>query len=168
MTTRPRLSTRRHLAFMSATERDGLSSIKIWVWFRAAEAAAILVQSSSPSLPVTSFLLSTKDSLEMRRMHSCSRLISKEKNTTVLPENLPAWSSRFRAKEVLPMPGRAASRIRSDLFSPEMAMSTSGRPVDRPGTAWSLAASSLSRSYTPRITLEMWVRPWAARPCRMA
>ena len=104
----------------------------------------------------------------MRRMASCSRLISREKKTTVLPENLPAWRSMFRAKEVLPMPGRAARRIRSDLFSPEMAISTSGRPVDRPGTAESLAASSLSRSYTLRMTLEMWARPWADRPWRMA
>ena len=32
------------------------------------------------------------------------------------------------------MPGRAASRMRSDLFRPEMAISTSGRrPVERPG-----------------------------------
>ena len=90
MTTSPRLSTRRHLAFMSATLREGLSSMRIWVLFRAAEAAAMRFQSSSESLPVTSFLLSTKDSPEIRRMASCSRLISREKKTTVLPENLPA------------------------------------------------------------------------------
>ena len=168
MTTNPRLSTRRHLAFMSATERDGLSSMRIWVRLRAAEAAAILVQSSSLSRPVTSFLLSTKLSPEIRRMASCSRLISREKKTTVLPENLPAWSSTLRAKEVLPMPGRAASRMRSDLFSPAMARSTSGRPVLRPGTSLSWAESSLSRSYTLRMTVEMCSRPWAPRPWRMA
>ena len=83
-------------------------------------------------------------------------------------ENLPAWSRMFSAMEVFPMPGRAASRIRSDLFRPEMARSRSPSPVDRPGTAASLAASSLSRSYTSSSTAEMGVSPRAARPCRMA
>ena len=44
------------------------------------------------------------------------------------------------------MPGRAANRMRSDLFRPEMARSKSFKPVDRPGTALSLAANSLNRS----------------------
>ena len=90
MTTSPRFSTRRHLAFMSATEREGLSSIRILVWFRAEVARATFSQSSSESRPVVSFLLSTKDSLLSRRMASCSRLISREKNTQALPECLPA------------------------------------------------------------------------------
>ena len=111
-----------------------------------------------------SFFSSTKDSFEIKRIANCSRLISREKKTTDLPENFPAWSKTFRANEVLPMPGRAATRSRSDLLRPAMARSRSGRPVDRPGTAESLAASSLRRSYTPRITLEMCSRPWAARP----
>ena len=40
--------------------------------------------------------------------------------------------------EVLPIPGRAASRIRSELFRPEMARSRSRSPVDSPGMARSL------------------------------
>ena len=49
MTTSPRFSTRRHLAFMSATEREGLSSIRMLVWFRAEVARATFSQSSSES-----------------------------------------------------------------------------------------------------------------------
>ena len=90
MTTSPRFSTRRHFAFMSATDRDGLSSIRMLAWFRAEAASATFSQSSSVRLPVVSFLLSTKDSLLSRRMASCSRLISNEKNTQALPECFPA------------------------------------------------------------------------------
>ena len=88
--------------------------MKIFVWARAVEATVTLSQSSGESLPVISFLLSRKASLEMRRVASCSRLISREKKTTLLPENLPAWSRTFRAKDVLPMPGRAANRMSSE------------------------------------------------------
>ena len=101
-------------------------------------------------------------------MASCSRLISREKKTAVLPENLPTWRRTLRAKEVLPMPGRAARRMRSELLRPEMALSTSGRPVDRPGTAESDLESSSSRSSTSSTTEERGVRPWLERPWRMA
>ena len=94
--------------------------------------------------------------------------ISNEKKATFFPDFFPASSRIFRAMEVLPIPGRAASRIRSDLFRPEMARSRSVRPVDRPGMALSLAASSARRSYTSMMTSEMGVRPRAERPWRMA
>ena len=58
MTTRPRSSTRRHLAFMSATVRAGLSSMRMRVRDRAATARETLSQSSGESRPVRSFLLS--------------------------------------------------------------------------------------------------------------
>ena len=159
MMTSPRLSTRRHLARMSATDTVESSSMRMWERFRDSVATMIFSQSSGPRLPVTSFLLSTKHSLEMRRRASCSRLISNEKKTTFFPDFLPASSRMFRAMEVLPIPGRAASRIRSDLLRPEMARSRSVRPVERPGMAESLAASSSSRAYTSSSTWEMGVSP---------
>jgi len=168
MMTSPRLSIRRHLALMSATDTEESSSMKMRERFRESAATATFSQSSSVSFPVTSFLLSTKHSLEIRRRASCSRLISNEKKATFFPDFFPASSRIFRAMEVLPIPGRAASRIRSDLFRPEMARSRSVRPVDRPGMADSLAASSVSRSYTSMRTLEMGMSPRAARPWRMA
>ena len=87
--------------------------MKILVWARAAEARVTLSQSSGESFPVMSFLLSKNASLEISRVANCSRLISREKNTTLFPETFPAWSRTFRAKEVLPMPGRAARRMSS-------------------------------------------------------
>ena len=62
-------------------------------------------------------LFSTNASEASKRVASCSRLISREKTATVL-WTLGHVQATFSAKEVLPMPGRAASRIRSDLFSP--------------------------------------------------
>ena len=168
MMTNPRLSTRRHLALMSATLTEESSSMRIMERLRESAATATFSQSSSVSLPVTSFLLSTKHSLEIRRRASCSRLISKEKKATFFPDRLPASSRMFKAMEVLPIPGRAARRIRSDLLRPEMARSRSVRPVDRPGMALSLSASSVRRSYTSSSTDEMGVSPRAARPWRMA
>ena len=134
------------MARISATVTPESSSMRMAERFNESAAAATLSQSSSASLPVTSFLLSTKHSLEISRRASCSRLISREKKATFFPDLLPASSRIFRAIEVLPIPGRAAKRIRSDLFRPEMARSRSRRPVDRPGMAWSLAASSSRRS----------------------
>ena len=168
MTMRPRFLSRRHWAFISETVSEGLSSMRISVALSAPAAVPTRRHSSSERRPVWSFLLSTRPSPASRRMTSCSRVISSENTATVLPVDFAALSAMFRPMLVLPMPGRAARRIRSDLFRPEMAISTSGRPVDRPGTAESLAASSLSRSYTLRMTLEMWARPWADRPWRMA
>ena len=78
-------------------------------------------------------MLSTKRSLEIRRRASCSRLISREKTATVLWTALATFRATFSAKEVLPMPGRAASRIRSDLFSPVIFWSTADIPVESPG-----------------------------------
>ena len=131
---------------MSATVMEESSSIRMVERLRESAAAATLSQSWSDSLPVTSFLLSTKHSLEISRRASCSRLISREKKATFFPDRLPASRRMFRAIEVLPMPGRAARRIRSDRFRPEMARSRSRRPVDSPGMAFSLAASSSRRS----------------------
>ncbi|MPN40552.1 hypothetical protein SDC9_188090 [bioreactor metagenome] len=124
-------------------------------------------QSSSLSLPVTSFWLSTKASLEMRRIASCSRLISSEKKTAVLPENFPAWSRILRAMEVLPMPGRAASKIKSDLFRPVIFVSSMERPVDSPGSPEEDSLISLSRSSTSGRTCRTGTMLWAPCPRRM-
>ena len=146
MTISPRFSTRRHLARISATVTLESSSMRMVDRLRESAAAATFSQSSSDSLPVISFLLSTKHSLEISRRASCSLFISREKKATCLWDFLPACSRIFRAMEVLPMPGRAARRIRSELFRPESARSRSRRPVSRPVTARSLAASSSRRS----------------------
>ena len=77
-------------------------------------------------------------------MTSCSRDISREKKATVLFVFLATLSAMLRAMEVLPIPGRAAMRMRSDLLRPLIFLSRSRRPVDRPGISWPDWASSLS------------------------
>ena len=125
MSTRPRFSSRLHLAFISATVMAGLSSTRISVWLRAEDAMESLFQSSSVSLPVTSFWLSTKLSFDKRRIASCSRDISSEKKATVLLVLFATESATFSAIDVLPMPGLAAMRRRSELLRPLIFLSRS-------------------------------------------
>ena len=161
MTTRPRLSSRRHLAFMSATDSMGLSSIRMSTLFKIVAAPAIFSQSVSRREPVLRRLFSTRASEDSRRVASCSRLISRENTATVLRTALATFSAIFSAKEVLPMPGRAASRIRSDLFSPVIFWSTAERPVERPGRWLSLSLISPSRSSTSGSTCRRGTMSWA-------
>ena len=96
-------------------------------------APAIFSQSVSRRAPVLRRLFSTNASEASKRVANCSRLISREKTATVLWTALATFRATFSAKEVLPMPGRAASRIRSDLFRPVIFWSTADIPVESPG-----------------------------------
>ena len=78
-------------------------------------------------------VFSMRPSLASRRVTSWSRDISSEKTATVWPDSLAAFRATFSAILVLPMPGRAASNSRSDLFKPLILPSTAEKPVDRPG-----------------------------------
>ena len=134
---------------MSATESIGLSSTRRSVCASAAEATPILLHSSIVSLPVVSFFRSTKLSLAIRRVTSCCLDISREKKATVCFGCFFAtFSARFSAIEVLPMPGRAASSIRSDLFRPLMNLSKSRRPVEVPEISLPDSDISSKRSKT--------------------
>ena len=166
--TSPRLSKRRHLALMSATVTEGLSSIRMSVWLRAAEAMHSLLHSSSLSLPVASFCSSTKPSLASRRMASCSRDISRLKMATVFLYFFATLTPIFSAKADLPMAGRAAMSRRSDLFSPLIRVSKSRRPVDRPGIRESDWLSSVRRSNTLCSGVPMCSRESPRSPLRRA
>ena len=162
------MSSRRHLAFISATVMEGLSSTRISVWLRAADAIASLVHSSSVSLPVASFWLSTKLSPARRRMASCSRDISREKKATVWRYFLATFRAMFRANDVLPIAGRAAIRSRSDRLRPLIFRSRSTRPVERPGMSLSDWANSVRRSNTLCSTKLMGSRLSPRSPLRRA
>ena len=168
MTTSPRLSSRRHLAFMSATESMGLSSMRMSTLFKIVAAPAIFSQSVSRRAPVFRRLFSTRASEASSRVASCSRLISRENTATVFLADLATFSATFSAMEVLPMPGRAASRIRSDLLSPVIFWSTADRPVDSPGRWFSLSLISPSRSSTSGSTWRRGTISWALWPRRTA
>ena len=90
----------------------------ISVWLSTVAAPAILSQSVSRRRPVRRRWFSTRASVLSRRVASCSRDISRENIATAFRSALATRSATFRAMEVLPMPGRAARRIRSERFSP--------------------------------------------------
>ena len=122
--------------------------MRISIRLRLDAASAIRCQSPSRRLPVVRRVFSTSPSAAIRRVTSCSRDISSEKMATVLPEVRAADSATFNAILVFPMPGRAASSSRSDLFRPLILLSTADRPVDNPGRLDSLSDSSSSRFIT--------------------
>ncbi len=78
----------------------------------------IRAQSSSSSWPVRMRVWSTRDSEARERIMICSEGISRLKIKTGLSCNIAAFSTRFIAKVVLPIDGRAATIIRSDGWSP--------------------------------------------------
>ena len=153
---------------MSATDSMGLSSIRMSTLFSTPAAAAIFSQSVSRREPVRSRPLSTQASELKSRVASCSRDISRENTATVFFSDFATFRATFRAKEVLPMPGRAASKIRSDLFRPVIFRSTAERPVDRPGRWLSFSLISLRRSSTSGSTIRRGTISWALWPRRMA
>ena len=140
------------MAFISATDSMGLSSMRMSTLFKTVAAAAIFSQSVSRRAPVFRRVFSTSASEDSKRVASCSRDISRENTATVFFALFATFSATFRAKEVLPMPGRAASRMRSDLFRPVILLSTADRPVDNPGRWSSLSLISLRRSSTSGST----------------
>ena len=142
--------------------------MRISMRLRLEAASAIRCQSLSRKLPVVSRWFSTSPSDAMRRVTSCSRDISSEKIATVLPEVLAADSATFSARLVLPIPGRAASSSRSDLFRPLILLSTADNPVDNPGRLDSLLDSSSSRVITSCRTWLTGTMLWPLRPRRMA
>ena len=89
----------------------------------------IFSHSSSDSFPVAIFWLSTKLSPESKRIASCSRDISKEKNATVERYFFATFKPIFSAKEVLPMAGRAAIRRRFE--EGEIVTSSTGEPYTK-------------------------------------
>ena len=159
---------RRHLAFMSATVSMGLSSMRMSVCRRVRAAWVTFPQSEGLSRPVSSRPSSTSPSEDSRRVTSCSLLISRENTATVFLLCLATFRAMFRAKELLPMPGRAARSTRSERFRPWIFWSTAEKPLGRPGRPSSPEARALSRSSTGLRTWPTGVRSWALRPRRMA
>ena len=99
---------------------------------RTSALEASLTQSSSERKPLLSLLESTSASVESILVASCSLDISSENTATSLLECLATFVAIFSANEVLPIPGRAASIIRSDLLRPVVIVSRRVYPVFAP------------------------------------
>ena len=116
---------RRHWAFMSATESMGLSSMRMRVLLSSPTVWATRRSSLSVTVARWSFSLGSMAAPEIRREANCSRLISREKTATVFRVLRATCRAMFRAMELLPMPGREATRISSPGFMPRMQLSRS-------------------------------------------
>ena len=83
MTTRPRFSSRRHLAFISATESMGLSSMRISTRFKTGGGSGDLSPVRLPQGAGFQAVVFHAGLRAQRRMASCSRDISRENTATV-------------------------------------------------------------------------------------
>ncbi len=159
---------RLHCAFISATVSVGLSSILMSLALSVLPASVISFHCWSESLPVRRASPGTIAARERSLVASCSRLISSENTATFFFSVMPTWRAIFSAILVLPMPGRAAMRISSDLLRPSVLLSRSGRPVGRPGILLPEAEASLIVSNTFCMTVPIGTRPPTFLPCLRA
>ena len=128
MITRSTSCRRRSFAFISETVMPAVSSMNICAPLKTWAVCTSFTQSASSSEPERRRLLSTKASQERILEVICSLLISRE-NIATLRFLRATFTAILRAKLVLPMPGRAAISIRSDLLSPPIFLSTALYPV---------------------------------------
>ena len=138
---------------ISGTLIPGVSSRYISVLPRTSPASISLIHSSALSLPVLRVVPEISASIERSLEASCSFVISSEKNATLRLHFIATCFAIFSAKLVFPMPGRAASRIRSERFRPVITLSSRPIPVGIPlYSSPSLELSWSSLTKVSRIT----------------
>ena len=91
-----------------------------------------LCQSASGISPMRTFWESRLASEQSMRCMSCVLDISREKNATDFFSLMATLEAMFRVKAVLPMLGRAATRIKSEGCKPEVSLSRSVNSVGMP------------------------------------
>ena len=96
------------------------------------EAAASLLHSSSSIFPVLTLLLSTIASLHKILLVICSLDISKLNIATGTFARTAAFVAIFNANADFPIAGLAATKIKSELWSPDVLKSKSEKPVGIP------------------------------------
>ena len=102
-------------------------------WAKGPRASASRSQSSSVKLPWRTDCMSTCASPQSMRLASCSRGISREKKATVLRATMAACCAMLSMKAVLPIEGRAPTRMNSPPWKPVVNRSSSAKPE---GTPW--------------------------------
>ena len=123
MTTSPKFFIRRSFALICCTVTLAVSSMYMGSPLSTPALVASRTQSSLVRKPLRSLLESTSASVESIRVASCSLDISREKIATSLSPRRATLVAMFSAKEVFPIPGRAAISSKSDLFRPEVMVS---------------------------------------------
>ena len=147
-------SSRRAFARSSRMESAGVSSNSIFSLERLLDASMMAAQSASCTWPARSFDKLTRASDARTRWTSWEALISSDRNATVAP-NFAALVHKFRAKAVLPTPGRAARMTRSPPRKPWNRSSTSLKPDATPEILFSCAAISCSSSKASTSNMSM-------------
>ena len=108
----------RHLVRISEMLMPGVSSIMMPELPMTPTPSTTESQSASEREPVLNFWASTPDSMDSRRLASCSLDISREKIRAFIRFFMATCCTMFRTKAVLPMDGRAATRIKSEGWKP--------------------------------------------------
>ena len=123
-----------HFERRSATVIAELSSTKIGASAITSVLSMILSHSSSTSCPVWIFWEFTRESRAIIRVTSCSFDISRLKIATGILFFTATWCAILSTNAVLPIAGRAATRINSDPCRPVSILSRSMNPVGTPVT----------------------------------
>ena len=137
---------RRARVRISIGDRPAVSSINSLRSLSMLTAEVRRGQSSSSRRPERTLVWSMRPSEDSIRMISDSPGISSENTSTALSLRITAFSTRFMAKVVLPIDGRPATIIRSAGCKPDVMLSSSVKPVDRPVMEPSLLNSVSMRS----------------------
>ena len=119
---------------------DGLfsdeSSTKICVSANRVFAFQSFFQSSAVSSPFSAFAIFTFATEQSILCASCTFGISSENTAHFAPLLSAALVTIFIAKDVLPTPGRAANKIKSEFCKPLVISSNWKKPVDSPRKAF--------------------------------
>ena len=119
------LTRRRALVRISKMLMPGVSSIYIGAFSSLRIFLSSLFHSSSSSCPFSIFFPDTSLTLDIRRLTSCTLLISSEKKATGIPASTAMFFAKDRAKAVFPIAGRPAMMTKSDFCQPEVLSSRS-------------------------------------------
>ena len=117
---------------------------------RMSPASISRTHSSVLNLPVRKVVPEISASIDSNREASCSDDISSEKKATRRLHLTDTCLAIFSAKLVLPIPGRAANKIRSERFRPVITLSNKPIPVGIP--RYRSASSELSISRRSKVS----------------
>ena len=122
------ITSRRHFARKSNTEREGVSSMYRGAFSRAETLENSRCHSSSLICPFLNFSDEIPVSEAIIRVMSCTDAISRENNASGISCCTAMFLAMESRKAVLPIAGRAAMMMRSEFCQPPVSLSISLKP----------------------------------------
>ena len=139
-------------------ERAGVSSMKSGAVGRMRVVCSRWRHCSAVSLPLRTSAEESPDSATMRRIISCTELISSEKKATGFSWSMAMLRAMERTKAVLPIEGRAAMMMGSEGCHPSVSWSRRVKPVGTPFIVPPCAcASSMAFIALSKTRLALWI-----------